>query len=162
MAVVPLPPTLGAVAVEGLRVPIPLHRRNRRNRRNAAAYLGRAWSRQAVSTAEAGGREFTAVELMALAVVLDVPISWLFLPRADTETVEFPGGEAVGFVELADRVLIGGERGNAGQALVEEAMDIVNTLDRRRAQDEQLRKELDQRARGLIRAAQRLAKENRR
>jgi transcriptional regulator with XRE-family HTH domain len=113
-------------------------------------YLGRPWSRQAVSAAEAGGRDFTAAELLALARILDVPIAWFFLPTGDDDEYEFPSGNSVPFGELADSVLLGGPTGNAAQALVEEAMDIVNALDR-------LRRDLDQRARGVVRASARLA-----
>lgn len=37
-------------------------------------YLGRAWSRQAVSIAETGGRSFVIAELFVLASVLQVPL----------------------------------------------------------------------------------------
>lgn len=52
-------------------------------------YLGVTWTRQAVYTAERGGRDFRAVELAALAAVLDVSVSWLM---SSTDPVEFPTG----------------------------------------------------------------------
>jgi transcriptional regulator with XRE-family HTH domain len=48
-------------------------------------YLGRSWSRQAVSLAEQGKRDFTAAELVALAAVLEVPVASLFLPPDDPD-----------------------------------------------------------------------------
>lgn len=45
--------------------------------------LGRAWSRQAVSVAEKGGRAFTAAELVAISEVLDTTIADLFRPAID-------------------------------------------------------------------------------
>lgn len=59
--------------------------------------LGRTWSRQAVSTAEKGGRSFTAVELFVLAFELQVSIGSLFLPvpgDAD-EQIELPNGKVI-------------------------------------------------------------------
>jgi transcriptional regulator with XRE-family HTH domain len=56
-------------------------------------YLGAGgWSRPAVSTAEAGGRDFRAVELLALAIVLERPIGWFFLPTEPGVPIELPGG----------------------------------------------------------------------
>lgn len=55
-------------------------------------YLPGAWPVQAVSAAEQGRREFTAVELAALALILKKPVGWFFLPTAD-ETVQFPRGK---------------------------------------------------------------------
>lgn len=44
------------------------------------------WTRQAVSVAEKGGRAFTAVELVAIAETLDIPIADLFSqPPPDEE-----------------------------------------------------------------------------
>lgn len=57
-------------------------------------YLGRQWSRQAVSTAEKGGRDFTALELLALAEVLDVHTAWLMTPPGGA-TINTPGGTAL-------------------------------------------------------------------
>jgi transcriptional regulator with XRE-family HTH domain len=43
-------------------------------------YLGRPWSRQAVSLAEKGQREFGVADLLTLAMTLGVPPIWLMLP----------------------------------------------------------------------------------
>ncbi|MDJ0413829.1 helix-turn-helix domain-containing protein [Rhodococcus opacus] len=57
-------------------------------------FLGKRWSRQAVSAAEAGQRAFTAVELVALAAVLGTNVAALFaLPS--TEIVVMPGGREI-------------------------------------------------------------------
>lgn len=45
--------------------------------------LDKPWTRQAVWSAEKGGRAFTAAELVALAEVLDVTIEELFRPAVD-------------------------------------------------------------------------------
>jgi transcriptional regulator with XRE-family HTH domain len=52
-------------------------------------YLDRPWSRQAVHQAERGRRSFTAVELTALALVLETSVPALF--RADDDPIELPG-----------------------------------------------------------------------
>lgn len=62
--------------------------------------LGKPWSRQAVSAAEAGKRAFTAVELVALAAVLDTTIDDLFDPRWQA-AVTMPSGVSLrmGYLE---------------------------------------------------------------
>jgi transcriptional regulator with XRE-family HTH domain len=57
-----------------------------------AEYLGEGWSRPAVSIAEGGGRDFRAVELLALALVLGHPVGWFFRPAGDSP-IELPGKE---------------------------------------------------------------------
>ncbi|SNS40242.1 helix-turn-helix transcriptional regulator [Rhodococcoides kyotonense] len=57
--------------------------------------LGRAWSRQAVSTAEQGGRSFTAVELIAISKVLNTSVSDLFLLPPTVDSIELPTGESI-------------------------------------------------------------------
>lgn len=47
--------------------------------------LGRAWSRQAVSSAEQGGRQFTAAELVAIAHVLNTTVPALMTPSNRVE-----------------------------------------------------------------------------
>lgn len=49
---------------------------------NLEPYLGRAWTRQAVSVAEKGGRPFSVGELLALAQIFALPIEWFLLPPA--------------------------------------------------------------------------------
>lgn len=64
------------------------------------ATLGRPWSRQSVSAAEKGRRAFTAVELVALADALEVPIIELLSPPMSVEHVELPTGAKVAAREL--------------------------------------------------------------
>jgi transcriptional regulator with XRE-family HTH domain len=77
-------------------------------------HLGRPWSRQTVSAAEKGGRAFTAVELLALSVVLEVPLGYLFTPPATTPGVErgieMPGGAVVPVERLLRHTLPGPEQ----------------------------------------------------
>ncbi|MFD1660008.1 helix-turn-helix transcriptional regulator [Streptomyces caeni] len=57
-----------------------------------ARHLGKPWSRQAVSAAEKGRRAFSAADLLALALVLDVTIPSFFLLRDwNRDDVELPG-----------------------------------------------------------------------
>jgi transcriptional regulator with XRE-family HTH domain len=55
-----------------------------------AEYLGKSWTKQAVSEAERGNRRLNPTELLAFATVLDYPVSWFFLPPAG-EPFRFPG-----------------------------------------------------------------------
>lgn len=57
-------------------------------------YLEKAWSRQAVHTAEKGRRSFTAAELIALAMVLGVELPELLTPSIldRHEEIELPRG----------------------------------------------------------------------
>lgn len=64
-----------------------------------APLLGKPWSRQAVSAAEAGRRAFTAAEVVALATVLGTTIDDLFDLRRQTEVV-MPSGEPLRVVDL--------------------------------------------------------------
>jgi transcriptional regulator with XRE-family HTH domain len=86
--------------------------------------LGKAWFPQAVSEAERGRRQFTAEELLALAYVLDKPISFFFLPVDDRTSYEFPA-RTLRAAELLDGALIGGADANGLQALLEEALAIT-------------------------------------
>ena len=54
--------------------------------------LGRAWSRQAVSSAEQGGRQFTAAELVAIAHVLNTTVPRLLTPPLTAREIELPSG----------------------------------------------------------------------
>ncbi|MBS9371563.1 hypothetical protein [Rhodococcus sp. B50] len=64
-----------------------------------APLLGKPWSRQAVSAAEAGKRAFTAVEVVALATVLGTTIDDLFDLRRQTEVV-MPSGASLRMFDL--------------------------------------------------------------
>jgi transcriptional regulator with XRE-family HTH domain len=65
-------------------------------------YLGKAWSRQAVSLAEAGQRSFTAAELVALARLLELPSPGsLLVPPLGVEEIEI--GDGVRFNNWRDR-----------------------------------------------------------
>lgn len=59
-----------------------------------AAYLGKAWSRQAVHAAEKGQRAFTAAELLALATVLNTSVPFLFASWG-AGPVTLPSGKTV-------------------------------------------------------------------
>src|SRR5512133_2345858 len=62
------------------------------------ASLGRKWSKQTVSAAEAGNREFVAEELLVLALILGKPLYWFFGlgdgvdDIADLDQVQLPNG----------------------------------------------------------------------
>jgi len=74
-------------------------------------YLGRSWTRQAVSAAEKGGRDFGASELVALASVLGVHVGWLF--TTDAAEIELPGRTITGpelYERLAERPEVGNQR----------------------------------------------------
>jgi len=55
-----------------------------------AEYLGKPWTRQAVSAAEKGNRAFKIAELFALAAVLDTTVVELIAPRSSSAEVELP------------------------------------------------------------------------
>lgn len=60
------------------------------------SYTGKGWSRQAVSAAELGNRAFTASDLLALSLALEVPITFLICPMTvtpGTNTLDLPTGE---------------------------------------------------------------------
>jgi transcriptional regulator with XRE-family HTH domain len=58
-------------------------------------YLGKPWSRQAVSTAETGGRAFTAIELITIAAVLGTSVSRLMTLMPAVGELETPGGVVI-------------------------------------------------------------------
>jgi transcriptional regulator with XRE-family HTH domain len=60
--------------------------------RQLARYLGRPLTRQAISLAEKGQRDFRAAELVAIARELDKPMSFFFAPEAPGQQLDFPGG----------------------------------------------------------------------
>jgi transcriptional regulator with XRE-family HTH domain len=64
-------------------------------------YLGRVWTRQAVSNAEKGGREFTAAELVAFALTLRQRVGWFFMAGTG-DPLTLPGSEEVGPGQLLD------------------------------------------------------------
>lgn len=64
-------------------------------------YLGRGWSKQAVSAAEDGRREFTAAELIAIAACLEKTLGSFFMIAPGPQGfVQFPGGYKVPAGEL--------------------------------------------------------------
>jgi 8-oxo-dGTP pyrophosphatase MutT (NUDIX family)/transcriptional regulator with XRE-family HTH domain len=77
--------------------------------------LGKPWPRQTVSSAEAGRRAFTAVELVALARALGVYVGHLFTPSLD--------GSAAS-IELSPGVVL--DRDEVMQALFEQ-MDVAES-----------------------------------
>jgi 8-oxo-dGTP diphosphatase len=58
-------------------------------------YLGRPWSRQAVSAAEKGDRSFGAAELVALAAALQATVGDLLRPPVQEAAVDLGGPEMV-------------------------------------------------------------------
>lgn len=54
-------------------------------------YLGRTWSHQAVSAAEKGARDFTALEILALGEILDRAPGWFLTPDEDEPPLATPG-----------------------------------------------------------------------
>lgn len=58
-------------------------------------HLGKPWTRQAVSAAEAGDRAFTAAELAAFALVLGCTVEALLEPPADVDAVTLSDGPPV-------------------------------------------------------------------
>jgi transcriptional regulator with XRE-family HTH domain len=85
-------------------------------------YLGKSWTKQAVSEAERGNRKLDPTEFLAFAIVLDYPLAWFYLPPAG-EAFAFPG-RLVPLGELSDGPLIAPE--DARQALFEELMAVYN------------------------------------
>jgi 8-oxo-dGTP pyrophosphatase MutT (NUDIX family)/transcriptional regulator with XRE-family HTH domain len=77
--------------------------------RAIGSLLGRPWSRQAMSAAEKGARDFKIAELVAIAFVLETTVSQLVLPGTevveDHQAVTFPSGEALTTLQLIDAVL---------------------------------------------------------
>lgn len=65
-----------------------------------APFLGKVWSRQAVNAAERGRRAFTAEEVLAFAIVLEVPFHTLFRPEDELEPLVFSTGETVEWAEV--------------------------------------------------------------
>jgi 8-oxo-dGTP diphosphatase len=63
--------------------------------RQLEPYLGRAWSRQAVSAAEKGERSFGAAELVALATVLRATVGDLLRPPVQETAVDLGGPDMV-------------------------------------------------------------------
>jgi transcriptional regulator with XRE-family HTH domain len=63
--------------------------------RRVAAYLDREWPRQSISTAEKGGRSFTASELVAFALALSIPVRELFRVPADELAVTLSSGVSI-------------------------------------------------------------------
>lgn len=59
--------------------------------RRLGPLLGRAWSRQAVSAAEKGSRQFTAAELVAIAYALGTNVGRLLTPPVASDDISLPG-----------------------------------------------------------------------
>jgi len=76
-----------------------------------ATHTGIAWSRQAVSAAEAGNRAFSAADLLALALTLKVEFGQLLCPASlgENQILELPSGDHVPARILVD--LYYGEHG---------------------------------------------------
>lgn len=72
-----------------------------------AGYLGKPWSRQAVSAAEKGRRAFTAAELVSLALVLKTSLDLLMLPGAMGSHGSLLPGDAEITEREYERVIVG-------------------------------------------------------
>jgi transcriptional regulator with XRE-family HTH domain len=68
--------------------------------------LGRELPRQAVSLAEQGKRQFSAVELVAFAFVVGCDVGSLFTPPPEVESLELPG-KPISRQELRDASKVG-------------------------------------------------------
>lgn len=85
---------------------------------------GDDWPRQAVSTAEKGGRGFTAVELVVFASVLEISVDRLFgLPLGET-SIHLPQGVAIDGASIRRA----SEDGTPLDQAVGEAMKTLNAL----------------------------------
>ena len=82
--------------------------------------LGKAWHRQTVSLAEKGQRAYTAVELYALAEVLETTVGHLLLPTIEVQQVEMPSGEMRSHAELCRLVVA--DRGGDHMSVAMEAI----------------------------------------
>lgn len=65
-------------------------------------YLGKSWTRQAVSAAEKGRRSFTAAELIALGLALNTSLQFLLMIHPDWLTSLLPGSASVTFNQYED------------------------------------------------------------
>ena len=63
-------------------------------------YLGKPWSRSAVSVALSGGRAWTAAELVASALVIGTSPGQLLTPPMDAAMIELPSGKKIPRAEL--------------------------------------------------------------
>jgi transcriptional regulator with XRE-family HTH domain len=89
-----------------------------------AEYLGKPWTKQAVSETERGNRHLDPTEFLAFTIVLDYPVAWFFLPPAG-QPFRFPG-RIVPLGEVADGPLLAPS--DVRQALVEEQMAVMERL----------------------------------
>jgi transcriptional regulator with XRE-family HTH domain len=86
-------------------------------------YLGKPWAPQQVASLETGKRKrLSPDELVALAGILDRPVTWFLLPEGD-EPYRFPGG-----MELDPRAVLG-ERASRSRRPAE-AERLVRSLER--------------------------------
>lgn len=74
-------------------------------------FLGHPWSKQAVSAAENGQRDFNAPELFALAVIFGETVASIVTPIDPSERIAFPTG-----VEVEAGSLVGKSDGIPAQA----------------------------------------------
>ena len=58
-------------------------------------YLGKPWTPQAVWQAERGQRDFGAAQLLALALVLEIPVAQLLAPLEGDQLMTLPNGYAL-------------------------------------------------------------------
>jgi transcriptional regulator with XRE-family HTH domain len=89
-----------------------------------APYLGKPWAKQTVARVEAGTRELSLPELLAIALVFVLPLHWFF--DGDDQDVTFAGGERVkglGMVLLVMEHLPSLETGDAATAFLEQTAE---------------------------------------
>lgn len=99
------PTTMQAIAGERLRLARQEAEMTQAQLGEAVApYLGRPWSHQAVSSAEQGRREFTAVEVAVLGEILECSPAWFLTPSSAEVAIGTPGGQALDTRGLFRRV----------------------------------------------------------
>lgn len=83
------------------------------------AYLGKTWTRQAVSAAEKGRRAFTAAELVSLALVLRTSMDFLLLLPVRSESLGdlLPGKAEIARDDLESAIVGGTEGAPSARAL---------------------------------------------
>jgi transcriptional regulator with XRE-family HTH domain len=113
-----------------------------------AEYLGKPWTKQAVSETERGNRKLNPTELLAFATVLDYPVSWFFMLPAG-EPFRFPG-RIVPVGELSEGPLLAAADPDIRAALGDEQMAILN-------EGYRFTNELNRRVRGLLAITERAA-----
>jgi transcriptional regulator with XRE-family HTH domain len=104
--------------------------------------LDKPWPRQTVSVAEQGGRKLTAVELFAIAQVLDVHPGQFFVPPPELDAVELPSGATI---EVGQLHAFGKQPvsvGSVAPLILMEIPKMIREMERRMGYDRATRDEL--------------------